>query len=134
MNPCVQTPARRSSHDIIDTMEAFTFFQEACCGVKPKENWVDSIKWFSEKYKVLHMTHDISITNKVHIICDHVEDYIRLTGKGLGRVSDQIVEGLHSALNKRLCSSNYWIKDVESEVHGNNFLKGICHFNSYNIC
>ena len=56
------------------TMEALIFFHEACCGVKPKENWVDSIKWFSEKYKILHMRHDISITNKVHIIFDHVED------------------------------------------------------------
>ena len=64
---------------------------------------------------------------------DHVQEYILSTGKGLGRVSDQIVEACHSALNKRLMKSNYWLKDVESSQHGKKFYKGILHFNSYNI-
>ena len=38
---------------------------------------------------------------------DHVGDYIEATNKGLGQVSDQIVEAAHAALNKRLVSSNY---------------------------
>ena len=63
----------------------------------------------------------------------NVEEYILTTGKGLGRVSDQIVEACHSALNKRLMKSNYWVKDVESSQHGKKFYKGILHFNSYNI-
>ena len=48
---------------------------------------------------------------------NHVQEYILTTGKGLGRVSDQIVEACHSALNKRLMKSNYWLKDVESSQH-----------------
>ena len=46
--------------------------------------------------------HGVSITNEVHIIMDHVEEYILTTAKGLGRMSDQIVEACHSAVNKRL--------------------------------
>ena len=46
----------------------------------------------------------------VHNVKRHKE-YILLTGKGLGKVSDQIVESCHSALNKRLTASKYWIKD-----------------------
>ena len=38
---------------------------------------------------------------------DRVEDYILLTGEGLGKVIDQIVESCHSGLNKRLVSSEY---------------------------
>ena len=63
----------------------------------------------------------------------HVEEYIKLTGKGLGKVSDQIVESCHSALNKRLVASRYWIKDFESELHGKMLYRGILHFNSYNL-
>ena len=47
----------------------------------------------------------------------------------LGKVSDQIVE----ALNKRLVASRYWIKNVESDIHGVMLFRGILHFNSYNV-
>ena len=49
--------------------------------------------------------------------------------KSLGKVSDQIVESTHSALNKRLEASKYWIKDVESKMHGQKLFCGIVHFN-----
>ena len=68
----------------------------------------------------LHKKFGISITNKIHIIIDHVEDYISESGRGLGHVTDQTVEALYSALNKRLTSSNYWIKHLDSEKHGQN--------------
>ena len=61
----------------------------------------------------------MTIPNKVHIIIDHVEDYIDATGHGLGTTSDQMVEACHSQLNKRLVSSNYWVKDLTSEIHFN---------------
>ena len=54
----------------------------------------------------------------IHIIMDHVEDYVLLTGKALGKVSDQIVESCHSALNKRLVSSGYHRKNLETDAHG----------------
>ena len=75
----------------------------------------------------------VTVPNKVHIIIDHVEDYIDATGHGLGTTIDQIVEACHSQLNKRLVSSNYWVKDLTSEIHGIKLFKAILHFNSYNI-
>ena len=75
----------------------------------------------------------LSIPNKVHIIIDHVEDYINMTGDTLGKVTDQTVEAAHSALNKRLVQSNYLVKDKESDIHGIKFYRGICHFNCYNV-
>ena len=62
---------------------------------------------FTQNWYNLHSKYKLSIPNKVHIIMDHVGDYIEATNKGLGQVSDQIVEAAHSALNKRLVSSNY---------------------------
>ena len=81
----------------------------------------------------LKLKYGIHITNKIHIIMDHVEDYVLLTGKGLGKVSDQIVESCHSALNKRLVSSGYHRKNLETDEHGEKMFSGILHFNSYNI-
>ena len=63
----------------------------------------------------------------------HVDEYIFLTGHTLGRVSDQVVESAHCALNKRLERSNYLVKDLESDKHGLKLYKEILRLNSYNI-
>ena len=59
--------------------------------------------------------------------------YIEETEQPLGRVSDQLIEATHAFLNHRLISSNYWVKDISSKMHEDRLLKGILHFNSYNI-
>ena len=55
----------------------------------------------------------------------HVGDYISLTGKGLGKVSDQIVESCHSALNKRLVASGYHRKNLEGDSQGEMLFRGV---------
>ena len=117
----------------INTLIAFTEFQEACSGVKPRIDFRFTIENFRNDILTLHKNFGITLTNKIHIIIDHVEDYISETGRGLGHVTDQPVEALHSALSKRLATSNYWIKHLESEKHGQKLYRGIIHFNSYNI-
>ena len=64
---------------------------------------------------------------------DHVEDFIELTGHSLARVSDQVVEACHSALNKRLERSNYWVKNIKSAMHGKKFYRHILYLSCYNI-
>ena len=41
-----------------------------------ESNFEEVIKAFEESYKILQDTFNISITNKVHIIIDHLEDYM----------------------------------------------------------
>ena len=64
---------------------------------------------------------------------DHVGDYIEMTGKSLGWVSDQIGECAHSALHRRLAISNYWVKNKETDIHCIKLFRGIVHFNSYKL-
>jgi hypothetical protein len=104
---------------VIKAMKTFQAFSEACCGIKPTKNWENSIENFSQAWLKLNVEHGVSVPNKVHIIIDHVFDYISKTGKWLGRVTDQVVESCHNALNKRLTSSNYWVKNVDSVLHEN---------------
>ena len=75
----------------------------------------------------------IMLIHKIHIIQSHVRDYISLTGKGLGKVSDQIVESCHSALNKRLVARGDHPKKLEGDSQGEMLFRGVLHFNSYNI-
>ena len=81
----------------------------------------------------LHGKYRFSITPKIHILISHVPQYIRLTGKSLGHVTDQTIENCHQLVNRRMERSKYYVKAVESDTHGENLLKGILHVNSYNI-
>ena len=46
-------------------------------------------------YKLLDQ-YDLSETLKMHIICDHYEDYFELTGESLYLVTDEVTESVHS--------------------------------------
>ena len=119
--------------DAIKALEAWKLFTTCCFGTTPKDGWLSAIKAVDISWTNLHTLHGVSVPNKIHIACDHVKDYILLTEKGLGHVNDQVVEASHSALNKRLMASRYWIKNFESDTHGKMLYRGIMHFNSYNI-
>ena len=54
---------------------------------------------------------------------DHVGDYIEMTGKPLGYISDQTVEKCHQLVNSRFEKSNYYVKCLDSDIHGETLLK-----------
>ena len=41
-----------------------------------------------------------------------------MTGEGPGQVDDGVVEAMHRFLDKRMRISNYVVKNLESEAHG----------------
>ena len=43
------------------------------------------------------------------------------------------IEAMHQYVYKRLTRSNYVVKDVTSDIHGEKLHKGINHINSYNL-
>ncbi len=130
---CAYSFESESLDDIVSALEAIRHFIQDCGGKKVTSFWSQSIEEVRNTWTLLHTKYGITIPNKVHIIMDHVGDYIEATKKGLGCVSDHIVEAAHSALNKRLVGSNYWVKDLESDRHGLGLFRCILHFNSYNI-
>ena len=64
---------------------------------------------------------------------EHVKFYFQQTGKSLGFYTDQLIEAMHQYVDKRLTRSNYVVKDVTSDIHGEKLHKGINHINSYNL-
>ena len=51
----------------------------------------------------------------------------------LGFYTDQLVEAMHQYTDRRITNSNYFVKDINSDIQGENLLKGINHINSYNL-
>ena len=115
-----------------DTFESLRKFKKACCGKKLKPNSIEVIKEFEKNMDILNEVFKVSYTNKIHIIIDHVPDYIREKKLSLGQTSDQVIEASHQFVNKRFQNSKYTVNNVDHPSHGKKLLKGIHHVNSYN--
>ena len=118
---------------ILDGFIATDALNKAVCGKFLEHNYEEAMKTFEDSMNFLQGKYGFSITPKIHILITHVPQYIKLTGKSLGFISDQTTEMVHQIVNKRMENSNYVVKAIESDTHGEKLLKGILHVNSYNI-
>ena len=118
---------------IIDGFKATKEINREICGKVLGENCEKSLADFEDIIMFLHGKYALSITPKMHIMIDHVGDYIRMTGKPLGYISDQTIEHSHQILNTRMERSKYYVKAIDSDINGENLYKGILHVNSYNL-
>ena len=73
----------------------------------------------------------ISEINSIHIVNDHLEEYYDLTS--LVKVSDHTVEAAHQWVEKFLRRTNNWVKDLESNAHGEHLYRGIMTHNMYTM-
>ena len=69
----------------IDALRKFNAVRVACFGDHLLDSYIDDIKAFKDAYVLL----GINVTTKAHIIFDHVADYCRERGRGLGPDSEQ---------------------------------------------
>ena len=83
-------------------------------------------------YKLLDQ-YDLSETLKMHIICDHYEDYFELTGESLHLVTDEVTESVHSRFRIFEERHGYVCHMKGSQSHVKKQHKSIVHFNSLNI-
>ena len=102
----------------VDTLRSIGDLYSKCCGGVLKEGYQQAILNFTDNWMILHEEFGVSITNKVHIIISHFQDYFDLTGKALGETTDQLTEACHQYVNKKLEDSNNTVKDVTSDSHG----------------
>ena len=76
---------------------------------------------------------DLSQTVKMHIVCDHYEDYFELTGESLLSVSDEITESVHSRYRLFEETHGYLCNKKGTPGHVKKQQKSIVHFNSLNL-
>ena len=71
---------------------------------------------------------------KVHIIYHHLSNYFELSGQTLRRVNDLVVEASHHKVKQFFENRpNYNHKNKKTIASGEATLKGIVHFNTFNI-
>ena len=78
---------------LLEAAKSFNKVVEGCMGVELQPDWVVFIESFKEKYLATNM----SVTPKVHMVFDHIKDFIKLKGDahGLGYYSKQAMEAQH---------------------------------------
>ena len=80
---------------LIEILISIRDLKEKVGGKFPKEGWEKSLENFQILWTVLKTDLNLSMSNKVHIITEHIPQYIASTGYGLAMVSDQGVESMH---------------------------------------
>ena len=91
------------------------------------------IEGFSDAYGILTEKFNVSVTNKVHVIVDHLSDYLSSNKTTLRKTTDQTIECTHSKLDQYLKERNYFRKNLNGKAFGERLLKGILAWNSYSI-
>ena len=117
----------------VNSLKALKELQDAVCKTELDEQYKVKIDDFKKEYNTLREESGITISLKVHYIFDHLEDLLDMTGHCLNTVDDHTVECMHQHLHKRMQNSNYFVKDLSSEAHGEKKLHLILHINGYNI-
>ena len=93
----------------------------------------NTINEFKSAYHVLVRCFNVSVSNKLHIIFDHLQDYFDGMKISLVKTSDELIENMHQFVHRRLVRSGYYVKDISNPVHGRNLYRAILHINSYNV-
>ena len=74
---------------------------------------ISSVPQWKTYYQLLDQ-YDLSETLKMHIICDHYEDYFELTGESLHLVTDEVTESVH--FHFRIFQRDTWICLIRGRI------------------
>ena len=116
-----------------ETLDSLRLIDESVSGKTLNDRYETSISQFAKNVEVLRKNFKFKLTPKIHIICDHLKDYLSSTGQPLGITTDQLVENMHQHVDKTFRKSGYFVKDIHSDAHDRKLLKGTIHLNTYNL-
>ena len=113
------------------TLQSFRDVVISCFGFLLDPYFKSVLAKFRDSLKGLSRDYNVSITNKIHIISTHVEQFCELTGKGLGEFSEQETENAHTMFD--VTWSRYKVKDSTSTAYHQQYFKALMDFNSKNV-
>ena len=80
----------------------------------------------------VHSKHGFSITPKIHIIMDHLIEWLDVFGVPLGKFSEHELEATHYEFNK-LWTKRFQVKEISSPDYTARLLKACLTFNERNL-
>ena len=113
------------------TLESFRDVVSSCFGFLLDPYYKDVLARFKENFLALNKEFNVSVTNKIHIILTHVQEFCELTGRALGEFSEQETENAHTVFDETWC--RYRVKDSSSGVYHLQYFKAVTDFNSKNV-
>ena len=122
-------PATFSS--FLETLKAFRDVVDSCFGFLLDPYYKQVLSRFRSQFKRLQEEFNVSTTNKIHIICFHVEEFCDLVGRGLGEFSEQETENAHSAFDSMF--DRYRVKDIKSPVYMQQYFRAVMNLNTNNL-
>ena len=115
----------------MDVFRSFRDVNDSCFGFLLDPFYKDVLERFKTSFKKLSDLFQVSMTNKIHVICCHVEEFCDLMGRGLGEFSEQETENSHSAFDSLL--DRYRVRDIKSTIYHIQYFKAVMNFNSNNV-
>ena len=118
-------------YSFMSTLESFRDVVSSCFGFLLDPFFRDVLARFKINFLALHRQFNVSVTNKIHIILTHVQEFCEMTDKALGEFSEQETENAHTAYDDTW--NRYKVKDSSSTVYHQQYFKSVMDFNSRNI-
>ena len=103
------------------------------CSPRPNPYYKNVVGNLEKKWKHVQSKFSITCPNKIHIMCQHIPEFIEKKKLALGKTSDQLIENNHQHTNKIFSRSCYYVKNVNSPAHKSKLERGLAQYNSYNV-
>ena len=111
----------------LNCFQTFKIVVDKCFGKNLELGWVGALADFKSAYRAL----EISITTKVHLVFEHVEDFCKMNGCGLGAFSEHAFESVHRDF------ADHWtrhlVKDKKNPKFWENLIQTVCEYNAGHI-
>lgn len=106
----------------------FKLFKDAFFGTVLSSNYLDIAADFKSQLYLMHTSLKLPITPKLHMMAEHVVQWVEKYGRALGDESEQAVEAAHASYDELWRS--FCVKDDESDIYLVNGKKAILKFNA----
>ena len=106
----------------------FRRFKDTFFGTFLPSNYKDVATAFQAQLYLLHSTLGLPITPKLHMMAEHVLDWVDKHGRALGEESEQAVEAAHATFDTLW--ESFIVNDEASDIFLTNGCKALLKFNS----
>ena len=116
----------------LNTLKSFKKVNEGVFGLKLSPDWKNLLHELKSSLAHLNVVDGLPLTPKLHIVTVHIEEWIVMNGRSLGKESEQPGESLHH-LWRRLLEGQGKVKDKESEAFQLHIISCLLKFNADNL-
>lgn len=112
----------------IKVLRQFKAVVASTFGYRATSTYKEDIAAMKNAYHELQKEHGVTLTIKFHVIFEHVEQLVELTGgKGLAEFSEQVTEASHHSFKKTWLK--FLVKDINSPRYLDRYLKAVLYHN-----